>query len=121
MSGIDMTVRKAGTDNKITIIKVAGSLDAHTVPAFEAKMNEILDSGNFVVLIDAEDINYISSAGLGVFMSILDTVEENNGDLSVMKVTEQFAKVFAMMKFDDLFSSYANEEEAVADIMSKIS
>ena len=119
MSEIIINVKKIGQSNSITLVKVEGSLDAHTVPNFENKMNELINAGNYKILIDAEGINYISSAGLGIFMSILDTVEENGGSLSVMKATEQFSKVFAMMGFDDLFASYSNEEEAVAGISGK--
>lgn len=116
MSEIILDVKKIGPSEEILKVKVSGSLDAHTVPTFEKKMKEFIEEGNCVILIDAEEINYISSAGLGVFMYILDMVEEK-GSLSVMKSTEQFSKVFAMMGFDDLFASYNNEEEAVAGIL----
>jgi len=119
MSEINITVRKIGPAEEILLVKVEGSLDAHTVPSFETKMNKLINEGNTNLLIDAENINYISSAGLGVFMSILDTVEEKGGSLSVLKATDQFTKVFAMMGFDDLFSSYSTEEEAIKGILNK--
>ncbi len=119
MSEINIAVKKIGPENEILLVKVEGSLDAHTVPNFENKMNQLINEGNFNLLIDAENINYISSAGLGVFMSILDSVEEKGGSLSVLKATEQFTKVFAMMGFDDLFASYTTENDAVTGILKK--
>jgi len=119
MSDINIGFRKVGPSEELLLVKVEGSLDAHTVPTFEKKMTELINQGNYKIIIDAEGINYISSAGLGVFMSIIDMVEEKNGALSVLRATEQFTKVFAMMGFDDTFASYSTEEEAIQGMLNE--
>jgi anti-anti-sigma factor len=117
MSDLKIESKKIGDNGEVLVVDVTGSLDAHTVPGFENEMNSLIEQGNFNVLINASKIDYISSAGLGVFMSILDTVEEKGGSLNVLKAPEQFTKVFAMMGFDDLFESYETEDEALEQII----
>ena len=72
----------------ISILSVTGFLDAHTAPRFEKSIQEEFDSGRFRMIVDCAGLTYISSAGLGVFMSFIEDVREKDGDIKICALTE---------------------------------
>ncbi len=54
-------------DGKVQRIGASGYLDSSTFPRLQECVNSLIDSGNYRYLFDLKDVEYISSAGLGVF------------------------------------------------------
>ncbi len=53
--------------DKIQIMKLKGYLDAHTAPILEENFSELISINKFYIIVNIKYLNYISSAGLGVF------------------------------------------------------
>ncbi|HOK41654.1 MAG TPA: STAS domain-containing protein [bacterium] len=115
MSDINI-VEEIITDNFDTaVLTVEGVIDANTASIFENSLLNLINRGVINILVDVEKVTYISSAGLGAFMSALDTLENKNnkGKISILKSSPQFIKVFNMMGFDEIFKSFNTIEEAL--------
>ena len=97
----------------ITKIVVEGFLDAHTVPEMEKVIQELLQQKKYRIVVDFSALSYISSAGLGVFMSVIGDVKNNNGDIVLMKMPPKIYKVFDLLGFTEIFSIVDDEEAAV--------
>ena len=63
--------------NEIECLYLSGYLDAHTAPELENAISEIIDGGKHKILVNFQKLDYISSAGLGVFMSFIEDVRES--------------------------------------------
>jgi anti-sigma B factor antagonist len=113
MSEINVSFKTVKDKSNLIIIKVAGELDGFTATEFDDKITKFIEQGYINIIIDTSEIKYISSAGIGVFMSGLDLVEEKNGEIVILNAPEQFMKVFTMMGFDDLFEFFNDEQEAI--------
>ena len=98
----------------ISILTLNGYLDAHTAPRFEKAIQEEFDAGRYHLIVDCAGLTYISSAGLGVFMSFIEDVREKGGDIKICALTEPVYQVFDILGFPALFDIVADQQTALA-------
>ena len=85
-----------------TIIELTGRLDTTTAPALDKTLNEdIGDTKNLVL--DIKKLEYVSSAGLRVFLSAQKKMQKI-GSMKVMNVREEIMEVFEMTGFSDILT-----------------
>lgn len=99
--------------NDISIIKLKGYLDAHTASVLENKFNELIINNKFKIVVDFQDLAYISSAGLGVFMAYIKKVRENHGDIKLASMSDKVYNIFDLFGFPLLYEIYKTEVEAI--------
>jgi len=97
----------------IVILKLKGELDAHTASELEAAFQRCLDEGKVKVVVDGSELQYISSAGLGVFMAFVDEIRERGGDIKIAALQPKVYKVFDLLGFPMVFDIVATVEEAI--------
>ena len=91
------------TSGELTILALNGFLDAHTAPEFEKAVQQEFDAGNVKLIADCGELTYISSAGLGVFMSFIEDIRAANGDLKICNLAPKVAQVFEILGFNSIF------------------
>jgi anti-sigma B factor antagonist len=104
---------ECGRQGDISILSVNGFLDAHTAPRFEKSMQEEVDAGRFRMIVDCARLTYISSAGLGVFMSFVEDVREKGGDIKICGLTDVVYQVFDILGFPALFDVVPDRQAAI--------
>ncbi len=87
----------------ISVVRLSGYLDAHTAPRLEKKLKELTESGKYKILVDFQDLTYISSAGLGVFMGSIEECRENKGDIKMCQMQENVYTIFDLLGFPMLY------------------
>ena len=85
-------------DKKLTI-KLDGKLDTNTSPDLDSKMSEL--EGMEEVIIDMKDLDYISSAGLRVLLS-MQKVMNKQGKMTIINVCENVMDIFEVTGFSDI-------------------
>jgi anti-sigma B factor antagonist len=110
MAEFNTTIKEHGD---ISIIKLKGYLDAHTAPALENKFDELINNNKYKIVVDFQDLAYISSAGLGVFMAYIEKVRENQGDIKLASMSEKVYNIFDLLGFPLLYEIFKTEEEAI--------
>ena len=106
-------------DNQVSIINLQGYLDAHTAPELENIFTKLIDSRKYKVVVNFEKLNYISSAGLGVFMAYVETMRDNKGDIKFASMTPKVFNIFDLLGFPLLYEFYNDENEAVQKFSEK--
>ncbi len=99
--------------DKIQIIKLKGYLDAHTAPKLEDNFTELISKNKFNIVVNFKDLNYISSAGLGVFMAYIEKIRENNGDIKLTEMNEKVYSIFDLLGFPLLYEILDSDEQAI--------
>lgn len=99
--------------NSTTMIILGGYLDAHTAPELERTIGAQVRAGNVRLIVDFTDLEYISSAGLGVFMVFIERIRTQGGDIKLAAMKEKVFSVFDLLGFPILFNIYSTAEEAV--------
>jgi anti-sigma B factor antagonist len=100
-------------ENGLSIIALEGFVDAHTAPQFENAIQAEIDAGRYQIIVDCEKLNYISSAGLGVFMSFIEEVRERGGDIKICSLAPKVRHTFEILGFPDIFEMVDNQSAAV--------
>ncbi len=105
--------------SEISILRLKGFLDAHTAPNFEQAIQELLEENRYKIIISMSDLNYISSAGLGVFMGFIEEIREKSGDLKLSNMSDKVYKVFDLLGFPALYQIFKEEAEAEKEYNTK--
>lgn len=110
----------ARRDNaEVSILNIKGYLDAHTAPDFEKSIKNLINEDRYRIVIDLDGLQYISSAGLGVFMGFVEEVRQNSGDIKISSASPKVFKVFDLLGFPSLYEFYKSAEEAVTGFKKK--
>lgn len=95
------------------VVELDGFLDAHTAPQLERTFQEMLDKGRYNLIVDFQNLSYISSAGLGVFMAFIEDVRQNQGDIKLAGMTPKVFNVFDLLGFPMLYEIYDDRTDAL--------
>ncbi len=115
MEGIQLSVKQAGVDNNISIIKVGGYIDTTTSAELEHSLGQLLDTRKFKIIIDLKNVDYISSAGWGIFISEIKGIREKGGDLKLVGMIPDVYEVFELLEFHFILKAFETIEEAIMD------
>ena len=99
--------------NGVDILQLSGYLDAHTAAQLESAIEKIVKSGRHNILAEFSGLDYISSAGLGVFMVFIEDVRASGGDIKLCCMKPKVFTVFDLLGFPLLFEIYQTEAEAL--------
>jgi anti-sigma B factor antagonist len=111
MADLSITVRQVG---EVAVVLPTGFINAHTVREFEGVLEDLVGGGRFTILLNCKDLNYISSAGLGAIMGLIETVRENGGDILLSNLQENVFAIFDTLGFTQLYRVFSDEDQALA-------
>ncbi len=94
------------------VLAVAGKIDARTMGDFEGGIRAVMDAGHLNIVIDLAEVPFISSAGLGILMSVIEEIREGGGDLMMARVQPEVYRIFDMLEFTTLFQFFDTVDEA---------
>ncbi len=99
---------------RCTVIEVSGRIDSATAPELAAVLHELTDEGEYNLVLDMSDVDFISSAGLRVLIDTQKTCQRmNRGRLVLADVAEPIYEAFDLAGFVALFDFYEGQLEAV--------
>jgi anti-sigma B factor antagonist len=113
MEGIQVSTEVAGSEGQISIIKVGGYIDTTTSSEVERALNSLLKQGRYKIIIDLGNVDYISSAGWGIFISEIKSIRENNGDLKLVSMIPDVYEIFELLEFHHILDVYDSNQEAI--------
>lgn len=102
--------------NGIKIVKLKGRLDASTAGKLEEALSAYNEQENLKVLVDCEELDYISSAGLRVLLASAKEFKKHDGKIVLAKLNPNVKQVFEISGFTSIFPIYENKEKAIADL-----
>ncbi|MCU0289456.1 MAG: STAS domain-containing protein [Acidobacteria bacterium] len=91
-----------------------GHLDAHNVDRFEKEMVKLIGNNVVNIIVNCKELNYISSAGMGIIMGYLDEIREKGGDIKLCCVDERVYEIFDLVGFTEIYDFLDSEETAIA-------
>lgn len=103
-----MKITQFEKDGFILLI-VSGKLDTNTSPELEQVLSECLLKSSKIA-IDIGETEYISSAGLRVFLSIYKKCSKNGGSLRVLNPDAMARELFEMTGFHQFLTIEYNNE-----------
>ena len=113
MEGIQVSTEMRGSQNQISLIKVGGFIDTTTSSEVERALHNLLKQNRFNIIIDLGNVDYISSAGWGIFISEIKSIREQNGDLKLVKMIPDVYEIFELLEFHHILDVYDSSDEAI--------
>ena len=89
-------------DGKMVAI-LAGSLDTAAAPETEKAMSPLNDVEGKDIIIDCTEMEYISSAGLRIFLGILQNAQGKGGQVYIKGINENVRTIFTITGFSNIF------------------
>jgi anti-sigma B factor antagonist len=99
---------------EVTVVKLPARVDAITAGEVEATFSEQIAGGARKLVADFASTEYISSAGLRIFLATLKVLGKHDGRIVLCAMAPFIAEVFDISGFCDLFEIVGTLDEAVA-------
>jgi anti-sigma B factor antagonist len=106
---IEITSR---TEDNAYVIIIDGDVDASSSIYLDKAITQAIEEDHKNIFIDCRKLNYISSAGLGVFMSYIQDFEAKHINLVIFGLSEKVKNVFQILGLDQLLQIVDSEEKA---------
>lgn len=87
----------------IYIIRVSGEIDASSSIFLDDELDDAVKNYQRII-VDLTSLEYISSAGLGVFMSYIQELESQNAQMILVGLKEKVLQVFQILGLDQLLT-----------------
>ncbi len=98
------------------LMKVTGEVDASSSIELDEAIKKVIEEEPQNLVVDCTDLDYISSAGLGVFMSYIEEFRKHEASLVIFGLNPKVKNVFEILGLDQLLKICATEDEAKATI-----
>ena len=95
------------------VLELKGELDAHTASQLEDALKKLIDRDDHKIIVNFNDLDYIASAGLGVFMAYIEDVRELGGDIKLTNMNKKVYNVFDLLGFPTLYDILDDEQDAI--------
>jgi len=102
------------TRDGVTVIAPSGRIDTTTSKPLEDEIRGVVDGGVRDLVIDFGRVDYISSAGLRVFLVLVKRMRDLKGRLVLCGMQEPVRQVFHLAGFMPLFRVEPSQDAALA-------
>lgn len=107
-----LVIEEEYADN-VVILAMRGIIDSGTAQFLEDKFDDLVSSNNVRIVADLSDVNYISSAGWGIFVGEIKGIRQRGGDIKLAAMHPDVCEVFELLEFSALLKPYRTRAEAV--------
>ncbi|MBI4750394.1 MAG: STAS domain-containing protein [Acidobacteria bacterium] len=103
------------TSGNVSILDLSGkiTIGEGSVQLREAIRN-LLDGNSKYILLNLGDVSYVDSSGIGELVSSYTTVNKQQGNLKLLKLTKKIQDLLAITKLLTVFETFDDEEKALA-------
>jgi len=98
----------------VTVVTLPARIDTTSASDVEAGFRGLLDAGARRLAADFAGTEYVSSAGLRVFLTVLKFLEKNDGRIVLCAMQPFVDDVFTISGFSELFTIVPGRPEALA-------
>ena len=94
------------------VIVLIGEIDASSSIELDLAIARSVGEGFTKVMVDCSALEYISSAGLGVFMSYIEEFKDKNLRMALFGMNEKVANTFKILGLNELLQIGKDKTEA---------
>lgn len=99
---------------EVTVVAVRGELDASSALVLDSAMESVIAQKPKAIVVDCAALEYISSPGIGVFISRHGECEEKHIRFALSHISQKIANVLKILGLDQVIKIYATTDEATA-------
>ena len=100
----------------LAVVVLSGRLDSTNAADTEAQILAQIEAGSPRVVVDASGLEYLSSAGLRVFLVVAKRVKASGGALALHSLTPHVREVFEISGFVNVLTVCTDRDEALTRV-----
>ncbi|MDZ4722436.1 MAG: STAS domain-containing protein [candidate division Zixibacteria bacterium] len=113
MNNITISLSESGHSREISEVRVDGVIDTMTASELEEIIDSLLKRSRYKIVIDLAGVDYISSAGWGIFISHIKDVRAHGGDIKLANMIPDVFEIFELLEFDNVLRVCDSVDEAI--------
>ena len=86
------------------VLAISGQIDSSTSAELEKRLTELLDGGVKEFILDFNNVDYISSAGLRVLVKAMKEIKHLQGKMCIRAVKDYIMEVFEISGLTSFFT-----------------
>jgi len=96
----------------VSVLHVRGEIDVATSPGLRNHLNELIERGHEIIIVNLTEVSFIDSTGLGVLVGSVRRIRAIGGDLRLVVTQPHIIKLLDLTGLDDVFSVAPNLSDA---------
>ncbi len=109
----DVTIER---QDDVLSADVSGRIDGSSVVQFEEAFRAAIEDSDRAVIMDFENLFYISSAGLRAILLTAKSLQSRNAKLVLCSLADPIREVFEISGFDKVLPIHPTKAEALASL-----
>ena len=98
-------------DNNYYTLKISGEVDVSSSIILDNALDSALNATKKDILVDCQELEYISSSGIGVFTSRVEDCEKSGQKIILYGVNDKVMKVFNILGLDKVLPIFKTRDE----------
>ncbi len=99
-------------DDDVLLVQLSGKLDSAAADDFFSRIDEKMQEGYQRMIIDLQDLEFVSSLGLGMIVRTHSRMKKQGGNVKLARIEGAVADIFRVVGFDQILRIYPTVEEA---------
>ncbi|MUK89710.1 anti-sigma factor antagonist [Ornithinibacillus sp. L9] len=91
------------------LVHLSGEIDAYTSQKLKDTLLPLTKKKGYTLVVDLEQVNYMDSTGLGVFISVLKATKEAESSMTLINLKERVRKLFKITGLDQIININLDE------------
>ena len=110
---MEITAQREG---ETVIAKANGRIDSSNSREFHSNLEAVITKDDPAVVLDFEDVSYISSAGMRVILLTAKSLQSSGVEFVLCSMNESIREVFMISGFDKIIPIHSSQSEALAAV-----
>jgi len=112
-AGLDIDLERVGS---FSLIDLSGEVDVYSAHKLREAIKELVDGGDYNIVVDLERVAFLDSTGLGVLVGGLKRVKHHDGELGIICNQEKILRIFRITGLTKVFPIYRSRDELLANV-----
>lgn len=112
MDNISISLSESGANNHISEVRIDGVIDTLTASELEGVIDSLIKRERYNIVIDLAGVDYISSAGWGIFISHIKDLRIRGGDIKLANMIPNVFEIYELLEFDNVLQAFNSVDEA---------
>lgn len=110
----EFSVSTERKDDQTSLVRLNGDVDLHTAPEVRQTLNDAIDDGAMLIVVDLSAVTFIDSMTLGVLLGASKRVRPRGGQLRLVVTEPSIRKIFEITLLDKIFQLYDDTDSALS-------
>lgn len=89
-------------ENELSKLIITGEIDAYTAPKLKDALLPLTKVSGKTVEVDLNEVSYMDSTGLGVFIGALKSTKEYNSHMRLINLQDRVLRLFKITGLDEI-------------------